>query len=85
MDRILNRRPDVSARYEGVLPQYAQSANRNRVIKILCRGRCGQTRWAEMNGNFPGDAVLGAAQLETYRAVCLKCGYAATDNYNWMR
>ena len=38
-----------------------------------------------MEVDYPGDDVLRAAQVLTYRARCLKCGHIANDPYNWFR
>lgn len=79
---------DRSAEYLGPLPDYAKKASRARLVKILCRNlecKRGQTTWAEMNKDFPGLEILKKAKLGEYRANCLRCGYEATDNYNWGR
>ena len=67
------------------LPDYASSTSQQYLIKILCRGRCGTARWARLDKPYPGRTAINGAQMGTYRATCLKCGYEATDNYNWYR
>ena len=66
------------------LPQYAKSIDPAFLIKIWCRN-CNKSRWARLNRPFPGKTALHNAQLGEYEAICLKCGYRATDNYNWSR
>jgi len=66
------------------LPAYAQGATSAKLIQILCRGKCGDTRWAELNGEYPGRQELKSGAGPT-RATCLKCGYIASDYYNWGR
>ena len=45
---IVEEPEDTSAEYARPLPDYARNADRRRVVKILCRGRCGgKSRWAE--------------------------------------
>jgi hypothetical protein len=70
--------------YGGPLPGYARTANRNRVVRIMCR-ECGRTRWAEMDVDYPGEAVLRNSQANDFRARCLSCGKEANDSYNWYR
>lgn len=67
------------------LPSYAQSTQSEYLIQILCRGKCGSMRWAKLNKPFPGMSTLKSAPMMDYRATCLKCGYVASDNYNWGR
>lgn len=85
IEDILSPPEDTSTVYKGVLPHYAARANRRRVVKILCRGRCARTRWAELNYDYPGEDALKNAGLGDFQATCLMCEYRATDNYNWMR
>lgn len=73
------------AHYSGHLPQYAAGANRDRVIMLLCKGRCGRTRWALMNQDYPGESVLRRAKLGDFSATCLKCGRVAKNPYNCWR
>ncbi len=82
---LFRRRVESPAYYDGDLPQYAQKADRNRVVKILCKGNCGQVRWAEMKVNFPGPDILRSSDLRDFEAQCLKCGKIAFDCYNWYR
>ena len=82
---ILGEPEDTTIYYEGSLPAYAQNANRRRVVKILCKGECIATRWAEMTVDYPGKEILRRAEAFDYTAKCLKCGYQAKDPYNWLR
>ncbi|MCB2173381.1 hypothetical protein KQH65_11640 [archaeon] len=66
------------------LPQYAKSTPHEYLVKILCRN-CGSTRWARMNTPFTGKTAMREANFGELEAICLKCGYRATDNYNWSR
>lgn len=68
--------------YQGPLPEYAQAADRKKLVKILCKGKCGTTRWAEMTVNYPGREILSKSQVLDFRAICLKCGCEAADGYN---
>lgn len=65
------------------LPQYAQDTDPNFLKKIFCKGKCGEYRWMRLNKQNPGDEALRKANDFEYKATCLKCGYVATDNYNW--
>ena len=76
---------DRSMEYTGALPKYAQKADRKKLVKILCKGDCGSTSWAEMNVNYPGQEALRNSDLGDYNAVCLKCRKVAKDSYNWHR
>lgn len=67
------------------LPNYTKSTPDKYLIQILCRGKCRCTRWARLNKAYPGKSALKSAEMGEYRATCLKCGYEATDNYNWFR
>jgi hypothetical protein len=71
--------------YEGRLPNYAAAADRKRVVRLLCKGRCCKTRWAEMRVDYPGEDVLRRSRVLDFAATCLKCGYTARDPYNWYR
>jgi ribosomal protein S27AE len=73
-----------SSEYKGVLPEYAQRADRKRIVKFLC-GKCNSTRFGEMNQDYPGTDVLRDDDSGIYRATCLKCGYITGDSYNWIR
>lgn len=76
---------DYSMEYTGLLPRYAQNADRKKLVKILCKGDCHSTRWAEMNVNYPGEEALRNSNLGDYSAICLKCKKVAIDSYNWYR
>jgi len=82
---ILEEPEDTTNLYEGKLPGYAKNANRKRVVRILCKGECKATRWAEMSVDYPGKEVLSNAELFDFTAKCLKCGYQAKDPYDWLR
>jgi len=75
---------DRANHYVGKLPAYASGTDRSKVISILCRD-CSKVRWAALNKPFPGVEKLKAAGMREYQAICLKCGYSASDNYNWSR
>jgi hypothetical protein len=68
--------------YSGPLPKYAERADRNRLVKILCKGRCVCMRWAEMDTDH-ADAFQ-KAETRGVTAKCLKCGRIALDSYNWI-
>jgi hypothetical protein len=70
--------------YGGPLPGYARTANRNRVVRIICRS-CGRGRWAEMDVDYPGKEILRNSQVYDFKARCLFCEEAAKDPYNWHR
>jgi len=67
------------------VPNYASHVEPEYLIRILCRGRCGKTRWARLDKKFPGQTALRNATMGEYHATCLKCGYEANDSYNWYR
>lgn len=71
--------------FQGALPKYAAPADRAKVVKILCRGKCGTTRFAQLNMPYPGQDVLRSAPMHEYEATCLRCGKVAIDSYNWHR
>lgn len=84
--RMLEYLSDVSPSYSprGV-PDYASNTPTNLLIQILCRGTCNGTRWAVLNKPYPGESALKSADMFEFTATCLKCGYVASDNYNWFR
>jgi hypothetical protein len=67
------------------LPNYAQWANKARLVRLLCKGRCSHVVWAEMNANYPGQEVLRKSHMGDFTAICLKCETVARDPYNWFR
>ena len=69
--------------YRGPLPNYAQHANRARLVRLLCKGDCSPVVWAEMTTDYPGQGVLRKSQLGDFTAVCLRCRKTAKDPYNW--
>ena len=85
IEQILAPPVDRSLVYEGLLPKYAEKANRRRVVKVLCRGKCGKNRWAEMNVDYPGPSELKSAEAGVFTAKCLFCGYESKEPYNWLR
>ena len=84
-EAIVEPPKDRSAEYAGTLPKYAERADRDRVIQILCKGRCMAQKWAELNQIYPGEQALKKANMGTFTARCLRCGTVARDNYNWHR
>ena len=74
-----------SVAYKGRLPAYALGADRRRLVRLLCKGQCCKTRWAEMTVDYPGETVLRDSQLLQFQARCLVCGRIACDPYNWYR
>jgi RNase P subunit RPR2 len=84
IDEILESPIDRSKEFIGKLPQYAANADRNKIIRILCRD-CRKTVLALLNKPYPGENELRKAEMGDYTATCLKCGYQASDNYNWYR
>jgi len=82
---IISIPEDHSMEYTGILPNYAQKADRKKLVKVLCKGDCRSTRWAEMNVNYPGQKALRNSDLGDYNAKCLKCGKVAKDSYKWHR
>ncbi|HPG40232.1 MAG TPA: hypothetical protein PLP19_14720 [bacterium] len=85
-ENIVEEPESHSLSFEGYLPVYASRANRKRVIKLICRGKCrSATRWGEMNQDYPGQDILKKTEFGVYQAQCLKCGYLAQDSYNWYR
>lgn len=67
------------------LPQYAESTPNKYLVKVFCGGKCGCSRWAKLNLPYPGKTALDNAKMGIYTAVCLKCGYEATDSDKWYR
>lgn len=81
---LVDEPADRSNHYVGPLPSYASHADRSRLVSILCTN-CVKTRWATLTKPFPGIEKLRAAAMYEYRAICLKCGGEASDNYKWFR
>lgn len=65
------------------LPKYALNASRDRVVEILCRGKCNCGRYAQIadTPNSQGGTIIDTSGY----AECLFCGYIATDFSNWRR
>ena len=63
------------------LPKYASAAATSRVVEILCRGKCGMGRYAEVT-DLSYTKAANNLTMDT-KAKCLKCGYIASDPYNW--
>jgi hypothetical protein len=82
---ILEPPADEFSAYNGSLPAYAQGADRRRLVKLLCKGTCNATRWAEMNVEYPGREALTQSNVLDFTATCLVCGHEARDSYNWFR
>jgi len=82
---IVEEPEDLSVVYSGSLPKYARNADRKRVVRVLCKGRCSRIRWAEMEVDYPGEETLRNSQVMDFRARCLLCGHIAQDPYNWDR
>lgn len=76
---------DAPIAYTGSLPLYARRGDRKRLVRLLCKGRCCVTRWAEMTVDYPGEVVLRKAWVLDFAATCLKCDGVARDPYNWYR
>ena len=85
VSNLIETPKDRSAEYRGSLPQYAKHADRSKLVQMLCKGKCCKTRCAELNKQYPGKDELRKARHGEYQAICLKCGYEATYNYNWFR
>lgn len=83
--QLITTPKDSSNDYLGKLPNYASKADRAKAIQLLCKGKCGCGRWAELNKIYPGKEALRRAQMGEYKATCLRCGGTALDNYNWYR
>lgn len=64
------------------IPKYAEGVPRQRLVQVLCKGRCGTTRYAEVS-KVPWSRDGRDPDSELY-ATCLMCGRQARDNYNWM-
>lgn len=85
-DRAIFDEPNVvTTKFRGRLPDYAKNANRKRLVKLLCKGKCNRTRWAEMNVDFPGEQALRDPHnvIGKYSAKCLVCGEEALDASHW--
>lgn len=65
------------------IPRYASHVPRERLVRCLCRGRCGRLVYAETSYE-PWESSGAKINPDLY-ATCLKCGYRATDEYNWIR
>jgi len=65
------------------LPKYAQDVPHHKLVKILCRRVCGVSRYAEVS-KIPWSKAGASADPELF-ASCLRCGYKASDNYNWKK
>ena len=84
-NQIITSPRDRSNDYLGKLPNYASKADRARVVQLLCKGKCGSVRWAEINKPYPGKDALRSSKMGEYKATCLRCGSTTQDNYNWYR
>ncbi len=66
------------------LPEYALGVDPSYLIQITCRGSCKKPRWAKTDAAYPGRDQLKSGEGPAV-ATCLKCGFEATDYYNWGR
>jgi len=66
------------------IPKYAAGVQQTRLVLCICRNGCSRglvyakvskATWKEQ----------GASPDPELYATCLKCGYQATDEYNWIR
>ena len=73
------------------IPEYAANCSPQERISIICRGTCNNYRYARLQlrpvgFGFPVVDTFAKPNLFAgYDAICLMCGYRATDNYNWLR
>jgi ribosomal protein L37E len=79
------------------LPKYAASIPLDRRVNILCRGKCGKSRYATADltkseeekvatkyRQLPDDEkMIIESVMHKQKATCAKCGYRASDPYNW--
>ena len=84
-EKIIHLPKDRSAEYTGLLTTFAQNADRDRVVSLICKGRCRTSSWAELNAIYPGQEDLKKAPSGKFTAKCLRCGTVASDHYNWTR
>lgn len=82
---IIEAPRDRSAEYTKAIPKYAQNVYRDRLVKIICKGKCDKVVWAELNFPYPGKEPLKKASIGEFQARCLRCSSIAKDNYNWYR
>jgi predicted metal-binding protein len=70
------------------IPNYAAHVSGGEIVSIICRGGCPGRTFARLS---PADEAITSLQKSEgeqyagYVAHCLKCGYRATDNYNWSK
>ena len=57
---IISPPRDRSAEYKKALPKYAQNAARDKLVKVLCKGKCGKVVWAELTWVCTGYQKLAA-------------------------
>ena len=65
------------------LPKYAEGQPKNRLVSILCRGKCNCGRYAKILDN--GENDQGTTITSSTYAECLMCGDKASDPSNWQR
>ena len=65
------------------LPKYAQGADKTRLFKIHCRGKCQKGRYAEVVINHSNQG--GTIPTSDSFAKCLMCGGLACDPSNWQK
>ncbi|UPT53371.1 hypothetical protein [Synechococcus phage Ssp-JY39] len=65
------------------IPKYAQAVPQNMLVRCICRNGCnlGATVFARVSD--PNWSRNAGHEAKLY-AECLKCGYRAHDNYNWL-
>lgn len=65
------------------IPKYAQSVPPDRLVRFLCKGRCGTIRYGKVSkAPWSKDGSLMDSDLHV---TCLRCGRKQSDNYNWIR
>lgn len=75
---------DRNEKEHGGLPKYARDADRSRLVRLFCKGKCVDLRWAQIQQDPPPMETLRQAQAFEYSAVCLVCEGVANDPYNWL-
>jgi hypothetical protein len=64
------------------IPKYAQHVPQNLLVRCLCRGKCGKLMYAKASKS--DWTRQGPTMDPAIFAICLRCGYRATDEYNWL-
>jgi len=72
---------------ENQLPEFVRKKNPdiNRIVKVICRHSriCKGTGWAVLQDRVIAKEDFKAPESH-FTAICLKCGYMAEDNYNFI-